>query len=127
MAEDYDFIAVMPSGLLDGTTPYWVAAPVEPNRDVTFLSDLLDHHHARIGRDDVRLHASGSGDERGQGLFLAREDPFDRGPRRLREGGVGDPGGFEGLDETRPEVALRESLGRARVDQDDARRMERSD
>ena len=34
MAPKYDFIGVAPSGLLDGTTPYWNAAPRADNYDV---------------------------------------------------------------------------------------------
>ena len=42
MAEDYDFIGVSPSNLVDGGTFFWMAAPVEDNPDVAFMEALLD-------------------------------------------------------------------------------------
>jgi polyhydroxybutyrate depolymerase len=42
MARKHDFISVFPSGRLDGTIPYWVAAPIADNPDVAYISDLLD-------------------------------------------------------------------------------------
>jgi polyhydroxybutyrate depolymerase len=59
MADDYDFVAVMPSGLLDGPTPYWIAAAVEPNRDVTFLADLLDLLGDELCIDTGRVFSTG--------------------------------------------------------------------
>jgi polyhydroxybutyrate depolymerase len=59
MAQKYDFIGVSPSGLLDENTPYWVAAPVYPNRDVAYISDLLDLLEAELCIDARRVFSTG--------------------------------------------------------------------
>jgi polyhydroxybutyrate depolymerase len=59
MAEQYDFIGVAPSGLLDGSIPYWVAAPSDDNRDVAFISDLLDVVEAELCVDTARVYSTG--------------------------------------------------------------------
>jgi polyhydroxybutyrate depolymerase len=59
MAGRYDFIAVSPSGRLDGTVPFWLAAPVAPNRDVTFVADLLDLLEAELCIDPSRVFSTG--------------------------------------------------------------------
>ncbi len=55
----YDFIAVMPSGLVDGRTPYWYAAPTADNYDVTFISDLLDQLESTLCVDTARVFSTG--------------------------------------------------------------------
>ena len=59
IAEQYDFIGVSPSGLLDGPTPYWVAAPIPDNRDVAFISDLLDRLEAELCVDTSKVFSTG--------------------------------------------------------------------
>jgi polyhydroxybutyrate depolymerase len=59
MAAAYDFITVSPSGLLDAGTPYWVAAPVEPNPDVTFLAELLDLVESELCVDTTQVFSTG--------------------------------------------------------------------
>jgi polyhydroxybutyrate depolymerase len=59
MNAKYDFIDVAPSGLLDGKTPYWNAAPVADNYDVTFINDLLDHLEATLCVDTARVFSVG--------------------------------------------------------------------
>ena len=58
MAAKYDFIDVSPSGLVS-TVPYWNAAPVAHNYDVTFLSALLDHLEANLCIDTARIFSAG--------------------------------------------------------------------
>jgi polyhydroxybutyrate depolymerase len=58
-AEDADAIIVEPSGLLDAGTPYWLAVPVEPNRDVDFIADLLDELEADLCYDTSRVFSTG--------------------------------------------------------------------
>ena len=58
MAETYDFIAVTPSGRLNGPTPYWNAAPVDDNYDVQFIDELLDHLEATLCVDTGRVFSS---------------------------------------------------------------------
>jgi polyhydroxybutyrate depolymerase len=55
----YDFILVSPSGRLDGSTPFWYAAPTEDNYDVTFFGDLLDHLEATLCIDPSRVFSTG--------------------------------------------------------------------
>ena len=59
MASTYDFIGVAPSGRLDGSTPYWNAAPVPDNYDVAFLGELLDHLEATLCVDTGRVFSTG--------------------------------------------------------------------
>jgi polyhydroxybutyrate depolymerase len=59
MADRYDFIGVSPSGMLDGTVPFWVAAPVEPNRDVAYLADLLDLLEDELCIDPSQVFSTG--------------------------------------------------------------------
>ncbi|MGH9031138.1 MAG: alpha/beta hydrolase family esterase [Acidimicrobiia bacterium] len=59
MAARYDFIGVAPSGRLDGTIPYWLAAPTVDNHDVTFISDLLDLVEAELCVDPARVYSTG--------------------------------------------------------------------
>ncbi|HYF47102.1 MAG TPA: hypothetical protein VD926_12875 [Acidimicrobiales bacterium] len=56
--QQFDFIAAMPSGRTD-PTPYWVAAPAEPNHDVTFISELLDRLGADLCLDTSRVLSTG--------------------------------------------------------------------
>lgn len=58
MAEGYDTIEVSPSGFLE-PTPHWIAAPSGPNRDLTFLLDLLDHLEATLCVDTARVFSTG--------------------------------------------------------------------
>jgi polyhydroxybutyrate depolymerase len=59
MAARYDFVAVAPSGRLDGTVPYWLAAPTAPNLDVQFIADLLDLLEAELCVDTARVFSTG--------------------------------------------------------------------
>ncbi len=59
MATRYDFIAVYPSGRLNGTTPYWLAAPVPGNHDVRFVGELLDLLETELCIDPARVFAAG--------------------------------------------------------------------
>ena len=59
MQKSYDFIGVAPSGLLDGPTPYWFAAPFADNYDVTFISDLLNQLEATLCIDTSRVFSTG--------------------------------------------------------------------
>jgi polyhydroxybutyrate depolymerase len=59
MAPRYDFIGVAPSGLLNGATPFWNAAPVDDNYDVTFIAALLDHLAATLCIDSGRVFSTG--------------------------------------------------------------------
>lgn len=60
MAGSYDFIAVSPSGLLGPSgKPYWNAASVPDNGDVTFLTDLLDHLERTLCIDRSRVFSVG--------------------------------------------------------------------
>ena len=53
-------VVVAPSGLLEGTTPYWVAARTEPpSRDVTFIADLLDLLESELCVDPGRVYSTG--------------------------------------------------------------------
>ncbi len=58
-AADHEFILVSPSGLVDGATPYWLAAPVEPNHDVTFIADLLDEMEQQLCIDTAKVFSTG--------------------------------------------------------------------
>lgn len=55
----YRFIAVSPSGRLNGRIPYWNAAPVVDNYDVQFVADLLDHLESRLCIDTSRIFSMG--------------------------------------------------------------------
>lgn len=59
MAPTYDFIGVAPSGRLDGTTPFWLAAPSDDNYDVDFIADLLDRLEAELCVDTARVYSTG--------------------------------------------------------------------
>lgn len=60
MEKRYDFILVAPSGLLgEGNKPYWNAAPVKDNYDVTFLTDLLDHLEDTLCVDTAKVVSIG--------------------------------------------------------------------
>lgn len=58
-AKTYPFIGVAPSGLIDGKTPYWFAAPVADNYDVDFISDLLDHLESTLCIDTSHVFSTG--------------------------------------------------------------------
>ena len=58
-AADADALVVAPSGLIDRGTPYWVAAPVEPNHDVDFVADLLDRLEQDLCFDTARVFSTG--------------------------------------------------------------------
>jgi polyhydroxybutyrate depolymerase len=53
------FIGVSPSGLRDGATPFWNAAPVPANEDVAFVRALLDHLEAELCIDTARVLSTG--------------------------------------------------------------------
>jgi polyhydroxybutyrate depolymerase len=59
MAKRYDFITAVPSGRLDGATPYWLAAPSDDNYDVEFLGALLDRLVADFCIDSARVYSTG--------------------------------------------------------------------
>ena len=59
MARTHDFIGVMPSGRLDGPTPYWFAAPTTENYDVTYISDLLDLLESELCVDTSAVFSTG--------------------------------------------------------------------
>jgi polyhydroxybutyrate depolymerase len=58
MHEKYRFIDVSPSGLTN-PVPFWNAAPVEDNYDVTFISHLLDHLEATLCIDTAKVFSVG--------------------------------------------------------------------
>jgi polyhydroxybutyrate depolymerase len=57
----YNFIGVAPSGRLDGTTPFWQAAPVpaRDDYDVQFISALLDKLERDLCIDTARVYSTG--------------------------------------------------------------------
>jgi polyhydroxybutyrate depolymerase len=55
----YHFIGVAPSGRLNGTTPFWMAAPTRDNYDVAFIGALLDHLEATLCIDTARVFSTG--------------------------------------------------------------------
>lgn len=60
MAESYEFIGVSPSGLVNGTIPYWMAVRTDPpGHDITFFEDLLDLLEADLCIDPSRVYATG--------------------------------------------------------------------
>jgi polyhydroxybutyrate depolymerase len=59
MAKRYAFIAVAPSGLLNGPTPFWLAAPVADSYDVRFISDLLEWLDDNLCVDEARVYSTG--------------------------------------------------------------------
>jgi polyhydroxybutyrate depolymerase len=59
MAPRYDFIGVAPSGRLDGTIPFWLAAPARDNYDVRFIADLLDRLERELCVDRARVYSTG--------------------------------------------------------------------
>jgi polyhydroxybutyrate depolymerase len=59
MANHYAFITVAPSGLLNGPTPFWLAAPVPNNYDVRFIGDLLDWLENNLCVDTTRVYSTG--------------------------------------------------------------------
>lgn len=59
MAANYDFIGVAPSGMLDGTTAYWLASDVPDNRDVAYVAELLDQLEADLCVDTSRVFSTG--------------------------------------------------------------------
>ena len=59
MGPFHDFIGVTPSGLVDGVTPYWLAAPVADSYDVEFIADLLDLLEAELCVDSTRVFSTG--------------------------------------------------------------------
>jgi polyhydroxybutyrate depolymerase len=59
MTPRYDFIGVAPSGRLDGTTPFWLAAPAPDNYDVRFIGDLLDLLERELCIDKARVYSIG--------------------------------------------------------------------
>lgn len=60
MAKNHDFIGVSPSGLLGPSgKPYWNAAPVKDNYDLTFITELLDHLEQTMCVDTARVFSVG--------------------------------------------------------------------
>jgi polyhydroxybutyrate depolymerase len=58
MHKKYRFIDVSPSGLVS-TAPYWNAAPVKDNYDVSFLTTLLDHLENTLCIDTGKVFSVG--------------------------------------------------------------------
>jgi polyhydroxybutyrate depolymerase len=58
-ARDHDFVAVAPSGRIDGTTPFWMAMPLDDGYDVAFIDDLLSELEATLCIDTARVFATG--------------------------------------------------------------------
>jgi polyhydroxybutyrate depolymerase len=75
MQARYDFIGVSPSGLLNGTTPYWLAAPVPGNYDLRFINELLDHLEAELCVDTGRVYSTGMSNGGQMSSLLACEMP----------------------------------------------------
>ena len=59
MQGKYDLIGVAPFGRLDGDTPFWFAAPAQPNDDVEFLGELLDNLEDELCVDPARVFSTG--------------------------------------------------------------------
>jgi polyhydroxybutyrate depolymerase len=59
LADRYHFIGVAPSGRLNGTTPFWFAAPTRDNYDVEFIGRLLDTLEAQLCIDPARVYSTG--------------------------------------------------------------------
>ncbi|MBS1847499.1 MAG: hypothetical protein JST73_04415 [Actinobacteria bacterium] len=59
MESSYRFITVSPGAPPDAKTPYWNAAPVADNYDVTFLTALLDHLERTLCIDTGRVASIG--------------------------------------------------------------------
>jgi len=55
----YHFIGVAPSGRLNGSTPFWMAAPTADNYDVAFIGALLDQLEATMCIDTSRVFSTG--------------------------------------------------------------------
>ncbi len=55
----YGFIGVAPSGLLNGGTPYWDAAPTAKNHDVDFISALIDHLESTLCVNTKEVFSTG--------------------------------------------------------------------
>jgi polyhydroxybutyrate depolymerase len=75
MGEQYDFIAVFPSGRFDATVPYWHAAPTTTNRDVAFLTDLLDQLESELCIDTAKVYATGMSNGAQMSSLLACRRP----------------------------------------------------
>jgi polyhydroxybutyrate depolymerase len=76
MAARYDFIAVAPSGRLDGPTPYWqAAATTTDNYDVVFISELLDLLEAELCVNRTRVYSTGMSNGGQMSSALACELP----------------------------------------------------
>ena len=56
---NYQFLGVAPSGRLNGTTPYWLAAASPENYDLDFFNDLLDQLEADYCVDATRVYSVG--------------------------------------------------------------------
>jgi len=59
MQEQYDFIGVSPSNLVDNGTSFWMAAPVPDNPDVAFMEALLDELEADLCIDTSKVFSTG--------------------------------------------------------------------
>ena len=59
MAARYNFIGVAPSGRVEGATPFWNAAPVDDNYDVTFIGAVLDRVEATLCVDTAQVFSTG--------------------------------------------------------------------
>jgi polyhydroxybutyrate depolymerase len=59
LADRDHFIGVSPSGRLNGTTPFWMAAPTRDNYDVQFIAALLDRIEGTMCIDPSHVFSTG--------------------------------------------------------------------
>lgn len=74
MHAKYPFIGVSPSGLIS-TAPYWNAAPVADNYDVTYISELLDHLEQTLCVDTADVFSLGMSNGAQMSSLLACQLP----------------------------------------------------
>jgi polyhydroxybutyrate depolymerase len=59
VAPGRETVVVVPSGLVDDTTPYWLAVPSDPNHDLAFLDLLLERLEQELCLDTTRVFSTG--------------------------------------------------------------------
>jgi polyhydroxybutyrate depolymerase len=74
MAKSYDFVGVAPSGLVNGSTPYWQAADSPDNYDLDFINVLLDKLEADLCIDPSRVYSVGMSNGAQMSSLLACRD-----------------------------------------------------
>jgi polyhydroxybutyrate depolymerase len=75
MAKRYVYLGVAPSGLLNGPTPFWLAALVANNYDVRYIRDLLDWLEGNLCVDTSRVYSTGQSNGAQMSSALACELP----------------------------------------------------